>query len=178
MPIDRFFIRLRAAIFTGDKRKCGAGAHKQGGCTSGRKSPDHLSSAMKVAASPGATPPFAAPHRCCVERTIPAICFWKLIPRLTLRKCSGGWTMMAFSNSATACLALPLELTINQMQRDPGWAAIGAGDFTFTSCTRFSPNTRWPASMTANGRGVERFRHHDERHTDHTLAARFLPRAR
>jgi hypothetical protein len=36
----------------------------------------------------------------------------------------------------------------HQMQRDAGVASISAGHLASASCTRFSPNTRWPASIS------------------------------
>src|SRR5215207_3381724 len=52
------------------------------------------------------------------------------------------------SNSATASFALldcsgPIRCTAI-----PGQADTSAGHFALASCTRFSPNTRWPASIT------------------------------
>ena len=52
------------------------------------------------------------------------------------------------SNSATASLALldcsgPIRCTAM-----PGVAETSAGHFPLASCTRFSPNTRCPASIT------------------------------
>src|SRR6185312_9072574 len=54
------------------------------------------------------------------------------------------------SNKATASLAL---LDCNgpiRCRASPLCLATNGGHFAFASCTRFSPNTRWPAAMTGS----------------------------
>src|SRR5258707_5524162 len=52
------------------------------------------------------------------------------------------------SNSATASFALLDCSGPIRCNARPGQADINPGHFALASCTRFSPNTRWPASIT------------------------------
>src|SRR6516225_818356 len=50
----------------------------------------------------------------------------------------------------------------------PPWRCLSAGHFAFASCTRFSPNTRWPAARPQTAHAVA--------HVDAVDAARALHR--
>src|SRR5437899_6078719 len=74
--------------------------------------------------------------------------FCELISFANASQMLGRSTEWMASNSATASFAL---LDCNgpiRCNAIPGQADTSAGHFAFASCTRFSPNTRCPASMT------------------------------
>ena len=54
------------------------------------------------------------------------------------------------SNSATASLALLDCSGPIRCSAKPGCCAISGGHLPLASCTRFSPNTRWPAAITGS----------------------------
>src|SRR6185436_16409191 len=73
--------------------------------------------------------------------------FWELISLANASQMLGRSTEWMASNSATASFALldcsgPIRCTAM-----PGQAETNSGHFALASCTRFSPNTRCPASI-------------------------------
>src|SRR5215217_1593391 len=103
---------------------------------------------MKASASPGAMPAFCGSSPILIWTNNSGCLFWEFISLANASQMLGRSTEWMASNSATASFALldcsgPIRCTAI-----PGQADTSAGHFALASCTRFSPNTRWPASIT------------------------------
>src|SRR5690348_13422162 len=150
MPIDRSVSPLRAAILA-VSAKCGAGGSSNGGM---HIRPEMVRpwlsrhSRRKASAASGRIPAFCGSAPVLIStnnrgaRPCLAISLASAAHRLAR---STEWLA---SNSATASLALldcsgPIRCSATS-----GWRALRSGHFPLASCTRFSPNTCWPAAMT------------------------------